>query len=110
MSPPELLVQLRKKGVEIKSNGDRLVADAPKGAISPDVRDALAANKAELLKILNTPPPVEKPAAPPAVEKPAPPKPAVPPPAAAKPSPPPRQQTVAAPPPPQIPVAPTSTP
>ena len=41
MSPRELLVQLREKGVEIKSNGDRLLVDAPKGAITPDLRDAL---------------------------------------------------------------------
>ena len=60
MTPRELLVQLREKGVEIKSNGDRLLIDAPKGAITPDLRDALAANKAEILKILNTPPPGEK--------------------------------------------------
>src|SRR6476659_5767811 len=108
MSPRELLVQLREKGVEIKSNGDRLLIDAPKGAITPDVRDALAANKAELLKILNTPPPVERPAAPPVIEKPAPPKPVAPPPAEAQPSPPPRPQTTA-PPPSQIPVAPTAS-
>ena len=73
MTPRELLVQLREKGVEIKSNGDRLVIDAPKGAITPDVRDALAANKAELLKILNTPPPTERPVSPaPTQEPPAP--------------------------------------
>ena len=60
MSPRELLVQLREKGVEIKSNGDRLLIDAPKGAITPDLRDALAANKAELLRILNTPAPGDK--------------------------------------------------
>ena len=69
MTPRELLVQLREQGVEIKSNGDRLLIDAPKGAITPDVRDALAANKAELLKILNTPPPTERAAASRPVEK-----------------------------------------
>jgi hypothetical protein len=78
MTPRELLVQLREKGVEIKSNGDRLVIDAPKGAITPDLRDALAANKAELLKILNTPAPGEK-SATATVEKPVAPKPIAPP-------------------------------
>src|SRR5689334_20545130 len=77
MSPRELLVQLREKGVEIKSNGDRLIIDAPKGAITPDLRDALAANKAELLKILNAPLPVEKPS-PGAIEKSEAPKPVAP--------------------------------
>src|SRR6478672_9344259 len=105
MSPRELLVQLREKGVEIKSNGDRLVIDAPKGAITPDVRDALAANKAELLRILNTPRPVEKPAAPP-VERPAPPKLEPTPSVTEQPVAPPRPQTVAPTAPPPIPVAP----
>jgi hypothetical protein len=66
MSARELLVQLREKGVEVKANGDRLVIDAPRGAITPDLRDALSANKAELLQILSAPP-IER-----AVPKPAP--------------------------------------
>src|SRR5688572_16777740 len=56
MSARELLLQLREKGVDVKANGDRLVIDAPRGAITPDLRDALTANKAELLQILNAPP------------------------------------------------------
>src|SRR5688572_31641938 len=56
MSARELLVQLREKGVDVKANGDRLVIDAPRGAITPDLRDALSANKAELLRILTAPP------------------------------------------------------
>ena len=56
MSARELLLQLREKGVEVKANGDRLVIDAPRGAITPDLRDALSANKAELLQILTAPP------------------------------------------------------
>src|SRR5215510_3765263 len=110
MTPRELLVQLREKGVELKSNGDRLVIDAPKGAITPDMRDALAANKAELLKILNTPPPIEKPAAPP-IERPAPPKPEPRSSVTEQPVAPPRSQTVApaAPPaPPPNSIAPTA--
>src|SRR5262249_5029884 len=112
MSPRELLVQLREKGVEIKSNGDRLVIDAPKGAITPDMRDALAANKAELLKILNAPPPVEKPS-PAVIEKSAEPKPVAPP--AAQTTAPSRTQPVAqrTPPPPipvTVPTPPTAAP
>ena len=56
MSARELLVQLREKGVEVKANGDRLVIDAPRGTITPDLREALSANKAELLQILTAPP------------------------------------------------------
>src|SRR6185295_1994005 len=55
MTARELIAQLQGKGVELKSSGDRLVIDAPKGAITPEVRSALAEHKAELLTILNTP-------------------------------------------------------
>src|SRR5215470_295158 len=106
MSPRELLVQLREKGVEVRSNGDRLIIDAPKGAITPDLRDALAANKAELLRILNTPPPGEK-SAPPAIERPVAPKPVKPP---MQTVPPPAPQTVAPTIPPPVPVVPATAP
>ncbi len=50
-----LLSELRKKGVEVKTSGDdRLVIDAPKGAITPELRNALAAHKVELLQILKS--------------------------------------------------------
>ncbi len=53
MTARDLLLQLRAKGVEVKTSGnDRLVIDAPKGIINEDLRSALAANKAELLRIL----------------------------------------------------------
>jgi hypothetical protein len=53
MTAHDLLAQLRAKGVEVKTSGDdRLVIDAPKGAINEDLRSALATHKAELLQIL----------------------------------------------------------
>lgn len=53
MTAHDLLYQLREKGVEVKTSGDdRLVIDAPKGTITEDVRNALAAHKAELIQIL----------------------------------------------------------
>jgi hypothetical protein len=53
MTAHELLAQLREKGVEVKTSGDdRLVIDAPKGAITEELRGALSANKAGLLQIL----------------------------------------------------------
>ncbi len=53
MTARNLLSELRKKGVEVRTSGDdRLVIDAPKGAITPELRSALAAHKAELLQIL----------------------------------------------------------
>ena len=53
MTAHDLLSLLRKKGVEVKTSGDdRLVIDAPRGAINEELRGALAANKAELLQLL----------------------------------------------------------
>lgn len=55
MSARSLLSLLREKGVEVKTSGaDRLVIDAPKGAITPELRSELAANKADLLRILQS--------------------------------------------------------
>ena len=55
MTAHELIAQLQEKGVELKSSGDRLVIDAPKGTITPEIRSALAEHKADLLAILSQP-------------------------------------------------------
>ena len=66
MTARNLLSELRQKGVEVKASGDdRLVIDAPKGAITPELRSALAAHKVELLQILKS---EQQPAAPVAPE------------------------------------------
>jgi len=54
MNAAELIIELEARGVLIESAGDRLRVDAPKGAITPELREALAACKAEVLAILNT--------------------------------------------------------
>src|SRR2546423_2736083 len=61
MTARELLTELKQKGVDIKANGDRLVIDAPKGAITPELRTSLTEHKSELLTILRAPSP-EQPA------------------------------------------------
>ena len=53
MTAYNLLSELRQAGVVVKASGtDRLVVDAPKGALTPDLRTALATHKKELLAIL----------------------------------------------------------
>jgi hypothetical protein len=55
MTARNLLSELREKGVAVKTSGeDRLVIDAPKGAITPELRSALAEHKAELLQLLKS--------------------------------------------------------
>ena len=57
MTARELLSQLHEKGIEIKVGAlGRLVIDAPKGTVTPELRGALTELKTELLKILSTPP------------------------------------------------------
>jgi len=53
MSAYDLLSDLRQAGVVVKAAGtDRLVVDAPKGALTAEMRASLAEHKKELLSIL----------------------------------------------------------
>jgi len=45
----ELPMELRARDVVLAPVGDRLHYDAPKGALTPELRQALAEHKAELL-------------------------------------------------------------
>ncbi|AUS99569.1 hypothetical protein CLI64_03735 [Nostoc sp. CENA543] len=47
-----LLTDLSHRGVKLSANGNSLDIDAPKGVITPELRDSLAKHKAELLKLL----------------------------------------------------------
>lgn len=48
----ELLVELAQRGVRLKADGDRLLVDAPKGAISRSLADRIREAKAEILSVL----------------------------------------------------------
>jgi TubC N-terminal docking domain len=53
MTAQTLLSQLRDKGIQLKISGtDRLVVDAPKGTLTPELRNGLTVHKAEILKVL----------------------------------------------------------
>ena len=55
MTAHDLLLQLRAKGVQVKTSGDdRLVIDAPKGTVTDELRSALSLHKAEILQILKS--------------------------------------------------------
>lgn len=47
-----LLDDLKRRGVKIEARGDRLLLDAPKGAVSPSLIAQLRARKPELLDAL----------------------------------------------------------
>ena len=52
MSPAALLTELRQRGVELATAGDRLRYRGPRTALTPEVRRAIADHKADLLLLL----------------------------------------------------------
>ena len=52
MTSKELLAELQNRGVALEAVGGRLRYDAPKGALTPALRRAMAAHKAELLGLV----------------------------------------------------------
>jgi hypothetical protein len=52
MTPAELLTLVRAADIRLEARGDRLVFDAPHGALTPALRSALVQQKAALLRLL----------------------------------------------------------
>ena len=55
MTGEALLEQLRDRDIRLSANGDRLVVDAPRGALTEQLRWTLQEHKAELLAIVTAP-------------------------------------------------------
>ena len=53
MSVAELLVRLRHANIDLKLDGEKLSVNAPKGAITAELRELLSDNKAAIVKALN---------------------------------------------------------
>ena len=52
MSAVELLTELEARGVYVTADGDRLKIRAPKGTITPELRERLEENKPEIISAL----------------------------------------------------------
>jgi len=52
MTIPQFLARLRNLGVKISVEGDRLHCNAPKGVLTPELRDELAKRKTEIIAFL----------------------------------------------------------
>lgn len=52
MTPTKLLTELSRRGIELTADGSELHYRAPKGALTPELRAAVAVLKPELLAIL----------------------------------------------------------
>lgn len=55
MSAAELIRALQRRGVTLAANGDRLKVRAPKGTITPELRDRLAQHKPDIIAALTMP-------------------------------------------------------
>ena len=51
MNAPELLAELQGRGVVLEAVGGRLRFDAPRGALTPALRQAMQQHKGELLEL-----------------------------------------------------------
>ena len=56
MTAAELLRELRRRGVKLTVNGDRLRYEAPRGALTPELLEAMRQHKPELMRMLARPP------------------------------------------------------
>ena len=54
MSVAELLARLRHANIDLKLDGEKLSVNAPKGAITAELRELLFGNKAAIVKALNS--------------------------------------------------------
>ena len=52
MTSSETLAELDRRGVVLEPNGDRLRYRAPQGALTPELREAITENKAEIISTL----------------------------------------------------------
>ncbi|NES08281.1 MAG: hypothetical protein F6K22_39290 [Okeania sp. SIO2F4] len=52
MNLTQVLSEISSKGIKLSAEGDELKIRAPKGALTPEIRDLLSKNKLELLQLL----------------------------------------------------------
>lgn len=55
MSPHGVLLEAQRRGINLAAVGHSLRVDAPRGALTPELRQAIAAFKPDLLRLLSTP-------------------------------------------------------
>lgn len=55
MNAQEILTDLQSRGVEITADGDKLRIRAPRGTITPEFRERLAASKPDIIAALAMP-------------------------------------------------------
>ena len=53
MTATETLAELHQRGVMLEPNGDRLHYSGPKGALTSELREAIAENRSEIIAVLN---------------------------------------------------------
>ncbi|NEQ09558.1 MAG: hypothetical protein F6K37_27510, partial [Moorea sp. SIO4E2] len=52
MNLKQVLYQISSQGIKIWAEGDQLKINAPKGALTAEIRDIISQNKTELLRLI----------------------------------------------------------
>ena len=47
-----ILAEIQKRGIRIEADGDLIRYEAPKGSLTPELREAMARHKADLISLL----------------------------------------------------------
>ena len=55
MTPMQLLMECRRRGIELSVNGDKLRVEHPQGAVTDEIREALRRHKPALMELLRGP-------------------------------------------------------
>lgn len=55
MSTIDLLIDLHRRGVRVRPNGDNLKFNAPVGVMTPEIRATLAEHKPQIIELLTLP-------------------------------------------------------
>jgi hypothetical protein len=56
MNPADLLTEASRRGIHLEVDGEGLRYKGPRGAMTPELREALTANKGKLRQLLTAPP------------------------------------------------------
>jgi len=55
MTPMQLLMECRRRGIELSVNGEKLRVEHPPGTVTDEIREALRRHKPALMELLRGP-------------------------------------------------------
>ena len=52
MTPQMVLAEVEKRGIRLRATGESILYEAPRGALTPELREAIARHKVEIMEML----------------------------------------------------------